>query len=170
MDLNAIGSVASILALAITFGGCSLAFIRWGHKRRMEEYAKLAELKETISARARAATTQGKRSDLFIYYDTLLSNQRHTLIVREINAAVIQILFLLVMVLYVLAESSSITGQQSSITASSDFNILMVIASGISFCFILFIRFQLTKEHRRLRHAARGLTDVLEDYITDSSR
>jgi len=68
------GGVASIFALFASLIGGIIVIIKKTRLRNENETEKLKQLKDKFSSRAKAATTQGKRMDLFIYHQTLFSS------------------------------------------------------------------------------------------------
>ena len=167
------GGIASLVALALTLAGGFFAFLRWGHKRREAEFAKLAELRNTIADRARSATTQGKRVDLFVYYQSLLSNRRFSHTVREIQAATIHVISCAFAVVFLLKESDATYFSDQFLPPPAfmrdNYQYIMPVQLGILFVLNVLIRSKLAKEHRRLRHSAKGLTDELENYLTTNN-
>jgi hypothetical protein len=163
------GSLASIVALAITVLGGFVAFLRWDEKRRKKELAEFARLKELIAARARSATTQGKRLDLFVYYQSLLSNQRFAHIVREIRVASVHLIAALCWVFLSLRQTDALyyfdelwpTPQPYKTTLHYAVLIELVIFTGLN----IRLRMRTAKEYRQLRESANGLVEELEAFL-----
>ncbi|MCG9732384.1 hypothetical protein L1D44_21720, partial [Shewanella sp. Isolate13] len=68
------GGIASILALFGSLAGAFWVIIKKARLRNEEEEKKIELLRSNFSSRAKSATTQGKRMDLFIYHQTLFSS------------------------------------------------------------------------------------------------
>lgn len=98
-DLNSIeqflsfwGSVASIIALLVSVAGALIVYIKNAKKRYNSELEVLNNIQESFNQRASTATTQGKRLDLFIYYESRLSMMRFNELVEEIQLGVIHLI------------------------------------------------------------------------------
>ena len=171
-DLDTIsywGSIASIVALGITVIGLFVAFLRWDEKRRKKELAEFARLKELIAARARSATTQGKRLDLFVYYQSLLSNQRFAHIVREIHVAFVHLIAALCWFFLSLRQTDALyyldelwpIPQPYKTTLHYAVLIELVILTGLT----IRLHMRTAKEYRQLRESANGLVEELEAFL-----
>jgi hypothetical protein len=149
--------------------GGFVAFLRWGAKAREKEFASLAQLKETIAARARAATTQGKRMDLFVYYQSRLSNNRFAHIIRQIQGATLHLISFLCLVVWELKQSDAIYYTEKLWPLPQFLRdyyhyivpIELLVLLGLN----VGIRLKLAKESKQLTESANGLTDELETFL-----
>jgi hypothetical protein len=150
--------------------GLFVAFFQWGSKEREKEFATLAQLKETIATRARSATTQGKRTDLFVYYQSLLSNRRFGHIVREIQAATMHLMSSLSLIVWELKQPDATyyTDKlwQPPHLVRDYYHYIISILLLVILGFNVRLRVKLAKEYKQLRESANGLTDELETFLT----
>ena len=166
------GGVASLIALAMSLLAAFFGLYRWGRKRRDAEIQELFLLKESIATRARAATTQGRRSDLFFYYQSLLSHRRFSHVVREVQVATLHIVSVVLLVPLLLNDQNAdyyidkITPPSAWIKSFFPYLTVIYILVTISGNWLL--RYQLTMERRRLRAASSGLTDELRSYLAET--
>ena len=87
--LNTYGSIASIIGLAIVISTILIRIEAWNRARRNEETLAFKAIEEAIASRAKSATTQGKRIDLFIYHQSLLSRARFRAIIAVVRFGVL---------------------------------------------------------------------------------
>ncbi|WP_345323337.1 hypothetical protein [Novipirellula rosea] len=99
------GGIASILAVFATAVSFGLRLIRSASEKRAELNSELLQTTESIAERVRKATTQGKRQDLFIYYQSMLSQRRFSQTVMEINSAVYHIGCLILLIPLILYDA-----------------------------------------------------------------
>ncbi|MGL1931377.1 MAG: hypothetical protein OCC45_06405 [Desulfotalea sp.] len=94
------GGLASILALFFTFIGGVIVLLKNSKAKYNSELKRLDLLKSRIANRAKSATTQGKRIDLFIYYQSEFKNRHFSQLVEEIQACTMHICSLIIFLLY----------------------------------------------------------------------
>lgn len=79
------GGIASIIALFGSIVGGFLLFLKKLKRKHKLESEKLWKIRDKFSDRAKSATTQGKRMDLFIYHQTLLSSMQSSRLSDELG-------------------------------------------------------------------------------------
>ena len=160
-----------MLALLITFGGFLFAFYRWGKKRRDLEFSELENLKNRTTERVKAATTQGRRMDLFVYYQSLLSSRRFAHLVREIHVCVLHIITFLFLVVYLQRQEDHLYIADRFFppeivnTIAENYHISQALSLIFLFVMNVLVRIKLAKELRRLNSYSSGFISELDDTI-----
>ena len=101
------GGVASIVALLITLGGGAYFLYSKLKNWNSIELAQLESAQKQIQNRTRAATTQGKRMDLFMYHQSLFSSLRFRLLTLEVATASAHIMSLMIFFVFVTLDRNA---------------------------------------------------------------
>ena len=165
------GGVASIIALALTFIGFLVVFYKWGKKRREQEFAKLLSMRDKIARRTRDATTQGKRSDTFIYYQSILSSRRFSHALRELYVYFMHIVFVGYLYVYTQHQEDHIYiadrffSEASKGIVYENYHWIGAINIALFFILNVFLRVLINKERRRLESMSDAFVNEIEDVV-----
>ena len=94
------GGLASMVALLITLASAAYFYIKSLRAKHRAQMERLAQLKAEINKRIEAATTQGRRQDLFIYYQSVFSNRRFALTIYEIQVCAVHVVSVVVFLVW----------------------------------------------------------------------
>ena len=161
------GGVASIIALLVAIFGGFLWLYRRGQAARDREFKNLESIANSIAERTKKATTQGKRVDLYIYYESLFSQLRYSQLIWEIQITAFHIICAM---LFLTSANVLPSGSLSSSTTLETWIHANPWASRTLFAmyliiFNLLMRIRINSQRRRLNALWLGFIKQLEGIV-----
>jgi hypothetical protein len=158
------GGVASLVAIAITLISGLIALYRMLSRSTQAELERLEKAQKELGERTKAATTQGKRLDLFIYQESIFSHLRFRLIILEISFATVAIVGVMFLVFVFTLDRNADYAIDHLVPFLSNWRDHYLIIYSVSVGLVLF---GMVDTSRRLRRERKRLNALSTTFISE---
>lgn len=167
------GGIASIVALIITIVGGFWVMLKKFKERYKKELELLNDFRLAIAERAKAATTQGKRMDLYIYHQSILSAQRYSELIEEVRLSTIHIASFIFILFFASLDANAnyyldIAFGKGDLLYNN-FGLIHILLNILLFYINISLRIQSNKNKRILNTLSNSLIDELDILINDQT-